>query len=76
MLHVWKKSSSSANEIHYVPTKRERARINDQGGMPMTREITPRLEKEKDVPTMAELAKTQGKGRKHVSSYIPEELSS
>ena len=63
MLHVWKKSSGSANEIHYVPTERERARTNDQGSMPMTMEITPRLEKEKDVQTRAEPEKTQGKGR-------------
>ena len=58
MLHVWKRSNNSANEIHDVPSERERARANDQGSMPTTREITPQPKKEKDVQTRAEAVKT------------------
>ena len=30
MPHVWKRSNNSANEIHYVPTERERESYNKQ----------------------------------------------
>ena len=71
MLHVWKKSSSSANEIHYVQIERKRVNPNDQGGMPTTREITLRPEKEEDVQTRAEPTKPQGKGRSQRSGPKP-----
>jgi hypothetical protein len=75
MIHVWKKSSSSANEIHYVPIERERERererTNDQGSMSRIKEITPRPEKKKDIQTRAEPVKTQGKGRSQRSNPKP-----
>lgn len=71
MPHVWKISGSSANEIHYVPTERERARTNDQGRKPTTKEETPRPKNEGDVQTRAEPTKQKGEVRSQRSNPKP-----